>query len=93
MIEKRYDIDNNGDLYDTLTNKLLMPDFGYSEAIYVNLVLDCLNNLYEENQSIKRHIKELYVMINFDVDNGVKIYSKRLVENITNILKIIGDVE
>ena len=90
---KRFYIDNDGDLYDKQTNKLLMLDFGYGEAIYVNSVVECLNNLHEENQTIKKHIKELYNMVKIDVDNEIEVYPKTLMEYILNILKIIGDVE
>ena len=54
MTGKRFYIDNDGDLYDRQTKRLLMLDFGYSEAIYVNAVLELLNNLHEENQFLKQ---------------------------------------
>ena len=56
-------------------------------------IVELLNELSEENQSIKIHIEELYDMIKHDVDNGIEVYPKLLVEYIQNILKIIGDLE
>ena len=52
-----------------------------------------LNELHEENQSIKKHIGELYKFVKIDVDNEIEVYPKALLEYIVNILKIIGDVE
>ena len=52
-----------------------------------------LNELHEENQSLKKHISELYENVKFDVDNEIEVYPKVLLEYIVNILKIIGDVE
>lgn len=52
-----------------------------------------LNHLYEENQSIKKHIGELYKYVKIDVDNEIEVYPKALLGSIVNILKIIGDVE
>lgn len=52
-----------------------------------------LNELYEENQSIKKHIGELYKYVKIDVDDGIEVYPKVMLEYIINILNIIGDVE
>ena len=49
--------------------------------------------LLEENQSIKKHIGELYKYVKIDVDNEIEVYPKALLEGIVDILKIIGDVE
>lgn len=49
--------------------------------------------LLEENQSIKKHIEELYKYVKIDVDNEIEVYPKALLEGIVNILKIIGDLE
>lgn len=49
--------------------------------------------LLEENQSIKKHIGELYKYVKIDVDNEIEVYPKVLLEGIVDILKIIGDVE
>lgn len=56
---KRFYIDKSGDLYDKQNNDLLMLDFGYAEAIYVNSVLEVLNQLHEENQKLKNYLKEI----------------------------------
>lgn len=56
-------------------------------------VVRLLNELYEENTMLKGHIKELYRLVKIDVDNGIEVYPKVLLEYIVNILKIIGDVE
>ena len=56
---KRFYIDKSGDLYDKQNNELLMLDFGYAEAIYVNSVLEALNQLHEENQKLKNYLKEI----------------------------------
>jgi len=58
MTGKRFYIDNDGDLYDRQTKRLLMLDFGYSEAIYVNAVLELLNALHEEKESLKTRFHE-----------------------------------
>ena len=52
MTEKRFYIDNNGDLWDRQSKDMLMQDFGYCEAIYVNAILDLLNGLTEENTEL-----------------------------------------
>ena len=54
---------------------------------------ELLNELHEENQSIKKHIRELYKYVKFDVDNEIEVYPKELLGCIVDILKIIGDVE
>lgn len=56
-------------------------------------IVGILNELAEENTMLKGHIKELYRLVKFDVDNGIEVYPKVLLEYIVNILKIIGDVE
>ena len=56
-------------------------------------VVELLNELHEENQSIKKHIRELYKYVKFDVDNEIEVYPKELLGCIVDILKIIGDVE
>ena len=55
--------------------------------------MELLNELHEENQSIKKHIRELYKYVKFDVDNEIEVYPKELLGCIVDILKIIGDVE
>ena len=50
-----------------------------------------VQRLDAENQSIKKHIKELYDMVKVDVDNEIEVYPKILMEYILNILKIISD--
>lgn len=54
-------------------------------------LVDLLNALHEENESLKKHITELYDMVKFDVDNGIEVYPKILMECFLNILKILGD--
>lgn len=49
--------------------------------------------LLEENQLIKKHIRELYKYVKIDVDNEMEVYPKALLGGIVDILKIIGDVE
>ena len=49
--------------------------------------------LLEENQSIKKHIEELYNYVKIDVDNEIEVYPKALLEGIVDILKIICDVK
>lgn len=56
-------------------------------------VVELLNELHEENQVLKKHIRELYRIVKIDVDNEIEVYPKVLLEYIVNILKIIGDVE
>ena len=65
----------------------------YEELINQEEICDVLNELHEENQSIKKHIGELYKIVKFDVGNEIEGYPKVLLEYIVNILKIIGDVE
>lgn len=54
MTGKRFYIDSSGDLWDRQSNDLLMQDFGYCEAIYVNAILDLLNGFAEENKKLKQ---------------------------------------
>lgn len=61
MTEKRFYIDKSGDLYDKQNNELLMLDFGYAEAMYVNSVLTILNQLHEENEELKERVKQLQI--------------------------------
>ena len=53
MTEKRFYIDHSGDLWDRQSNDILMTDFGYCEAIYVNAILNLLNDLNDENMMLK----------------------------------------
>ena len=100
MTEKRYNVIQNriGDwiVEDTVGEKYLLkiPKFlGFDDEESANVFCEELNELHEENQSIKKHIKELYNMVKVDVDNEIEVYPKTLMEYILNILKIIGDVE
>lgn len=83
--------------FDEDVNEDYMYEMGVfsdnGELMETTDVLNCLNNLHEENQSIKKHIRELYKNVKFDVDNEIEVYPKVLLEYIVNILKIIGDVE
>ena len=63
------------------------------QLISTDEIVDKMNELHEENQSIKKHIGELYKFVKIDVDNEIEVYPKALLEYIVNILKIIGDVE
>lgn len=56
---KRFYIDKSWDLYDKQNNELLMLDFGYAEAMYVNSVLTVLNQLHEENETLKDCLKQI----------------------------------
>ena len=58
MTEKRFYIDNSGDLWDSQSKDLLMMDFGYCEAIYVNAILDLLNELHKENQRLTEKLNQ-----------------------------------
>lgn len=60
-------------------------------VLTVDETVELLNMLHEENQSLKKHIGELNEMIKFDVDNGIEVYPKILLEYIQNILKIISE--
>ena len=80
-----------------MTKRFTLADIGFVYDNYNLLgmkeIVELLNILHEENQSMKKHIGELYGMIKVDVDNGIEAYPKILLEYIQNILKIIGDVE
>ena len=80
---------NNYPIYDSLLDEEYNAQF---KAQREKLCL-LLNELHEENQSIKKHIGELYKFVKIDVDNEIEVYPKALLEYIVNILKIIGDVE
>lgn len=49
--------------------------------------------LQYENEQLKQQIKDLYKFVKYDVDNGIDVYPKSILEHLVNILKIIGDVE
>ena len=49
--------------------------------------------LQYENEQLKQQIKDLYKFVKYDVDNGIDVYQKSILEHLVNILKIIGDVE
>lgn len=59
------------------------------------LIYQCnlMNELHEENQLIKKNIRELYKIVKIDVDNEIEVYPKVLFKHLCNILKIIGDLE
>ena len=85
MIEKRFFfVIDNGEytFYDLNEN---------GEIMNMNETEDMLNELHEENQSIKKYIRDLYKIVKIDVDNEIEVYPKALLEYIVNILKIIGD--
>ena len=92
MTEKRFYIDNSGDLWDRQSNDILMMDFGDMKAIYVNAILDCMNELNDENQQLRNFIMDLQSVVQFDVDNGVKAYhTKTLLENLNDLKRILND--
>ena len=39
-------------------------------------ICELLNELHEENQSIKKHIGELYKYVKIDVDNEIEVYPR-----------------
>lgn len=67
--------------------------FKHENKLSMKQCCDLLNELHEENQSIKKHIEELYKYVKIDVDNEIEVYPKALLNGIVDILKIIGDVE
>ena len=50
-----------------------------------------IQRLQEENQKLKKYVKELYDMVKVDVYDEIEVYPKTLMEYILNILKIISD--
>ena len=74
-------------------NELEFQDNGIVKRFENHRLEEFLNELNDENQSIKKHIEELYDIVKVDVDNEIEVYPKTLMEYILNILKIIGDVE
>ncbi len=52
-------------------------------------VVDLLN----ENEELKKQIKDLYKFVKYDVDNEIDVYPESILEHLVDILKIIGDVE
>lgn len=100
--------DRGWGLYDLIdTEKNRKYQFDVTDRGVRELVVTLLNELseeneqckmmiatlLEENQSIKKHIGELYKYVKIDVDNEIEVYPKALLEGIVDILKIIGDVE
>ena len=79
-------------MWDRQSNDMLMMDFGYCEAIYVNAILDLLNRLNDENQQLRNFIMDLQSVVQFDVDNGVKAYhTKTLLEDLNDLKGILND--
>ena len=48
-----------------------------------------LNELNDENKQLRKFIMDLQNMIQFDVDNGIKTYPKKLSEYLANALKVM----
>jgi len=48
-----------------------------------------LQRVEEENKELRKVIMNLQKIIQFDVDNGIKIYPKTLSEYLANALKVI----
>lgn len=101
MTEKRFELKMNGngqlDIVDWIESKeknviCIYNDLGVLPFSSANQLCDLLNELYEENQLIKKNIREFYKFVKIDVDNEIEVYPKALLENIVNILKIIGDL-
>lgn len=93
---KRFYIDKSGDLYDKQNNELLMLDFGYAEAIYVNSVLEVLNQLHEENQKLKNYLKEIgYEVKKYSYEEtGKKIEDYNTEKLLTSLLQnIINELQ
>lgn len=63
------------------------------EWITYGEIVELLNELYNENQLLKKHIRELYNYVKIDVDNKIEVYPETLLKGIINILKKIGDIE
>lgn len=100
MIEKRFELKMNGngqvDIVDWVESKeknaiCIYNDLGVLPFSSASQLCDLLNELYEENQSIQKHIRELYKFVKIDVDNEIEVYPEILLEHISSILKIIGD--
>ena len=106
MTEKRFTLSKDTEWWFVNDNTIQTNEFGYREDLtgedaYRGLqqtltekeTVEIMNELYEENQLIKKHIRELYKFVKIDVDNEIEVYPKVLLEYIGNILKIIGDLE
>ena len=72
MTEKRFYIDNNGDLWDRQSKDMLMQDFGYCEAIYVNAILDLLNELNEEVMDLRRENTKFKLIVSEIIEDMQK---------------------
>ena len=66
---------------------LLIEDNG-KDMTYQEVV-DLLN----ENEELKKQIKDLYKFVKYAVDNEIDVYPESILEHLVDILKIIGDVE
>lgn len=60
---------------------------GYTFDFTMDNVLDCMNDLSEENEKLKRILNELSDMLQFDVENGIRSYPVKLSEYLSNALK------
>lgn len=56
----------------------------------VNKQYEELQRLKQENEQLKLSFTEFAKMIEFDMDNGIEVYPKRLLEYIINISKEYG---
>lgn len=102
MTKKRFELKLNGngqlDIVDWVESKekdaiCIYNDLGVLPFSSANQLCDLLNELYEENQLIKKNIRELYKFVKVEVDNEIEVYPKAMLGGIVNILKIMGDLE
>lgn len=57
MTKKGYYVDSDGDLYKREPKGILMQDFGFCEHVYVQRVLDELNNQDKRIKKLKKEVK------------------------------------
>ena len=58
--------------------------------VIVNKQYEELQRLKQENEQLKSSFTEFAKRIEFDIDNGIEVYPKRLLEYIINISKEYG---
>ena len=79
MTEKRFIRNIVGQVYDTENDKFLDEDYVGKSIGYEDGVVDCLNNLHEENKQLREHF--IYLIGTALEDKECrKIYAKGLLE-------------
>ena len=106
MTEKRFKVQSMiqgmeiGETMDLELCEELIKKYGSSSDIDLlitnngkNMTYQEVVDLLNENEELKKQIKDLYKFVKYDVDNEIDVYPESILEHLVDILKIIGDVE